>query len=303
MASIITTNSRSIWNFLKSQGFSEYGVAGLMGNLYAESGLSPINLENNANIILDMSDQMYTNLVDNGTYTLFADDRYGYGLAQWTWHTRKRGLYDYTKSLGVSIGDLNGQLRFLVSELKNYTEVYNTLKTATSVKEASDSVLINFERPADMSDKVKNLRADYGQQFYDQFATKVSEPVYAGGIMSNISNNSNCPEYKVQSGDSLWIIANKYGLSVNDLLKVNPNISANSIIYVGQIILIPTKEVSINNAYNSGSVSSTNTSTSNTSTSKPTVKPNLPKLSTKKKTHPMLERFANKFKKIFVTKE
>ncbi|MBR2506768.1 MAG: hypothetical protein IKB70_07625 [Bacilli bacterium] len=28
-----------IWNYLKSAGFNDYGVAGLMGNLYAESGL------------------------------------------------------------------------------------------------------------------------------------------------------------------------------------------------------------------------------------------------------------------------
>lgn len=36
----------AIWNYLKSQGLSDCGVAGLMGNLYAESGLNPRNLQN-----------------------------------------------------------------------------------------------------------------------------------------------------------------------------------------------------------------------------------------------------------------
>ncbi len=35
-----------IWNFLKKKGLSDWGTAGLMGNLYAESGLKPTNLRN-----------------------------------------------------------------------------------------------------------------------------------------------------------------------------------------------------------------------------------------------------------------
>ncbi|MBQ7478135.1 MAG: hypothetical protein IJT01_04445 [Selenomonadaceae bacterium] len=34
-----------IWKFLKDKGLNDFAVAGVMGNLYAESGLSPINLE------------------------------------------------------------------------------------------------------------------------------------------------------------------------------------------------------------------------------------------------------------------
>ena len=33
------SNAQIIWNFLKKEGFNDYGIAGLMGNLYAESGL------------------------------------------------------------------------------------------------------------------------------------------------------------------------------------------------------------------------------------------------------------------------
>ena len=34
----------TIWNFFKSQGFTDEGTAGIMGNLYAESHLNPKNL-------------------------------------------------------------------------------------------------------------------------------------------------------------------------------------------------------------------------------------------------------------------
>lgn len=39
-------NEEKIWNFLYGEIQNKYGVAGLMGNLYAESGLRPNNLEN-----------------------------------------------------------------------------------------------------------------------------------------------------------------------------------------------------------------------------------------------------------------
>jgi hypothetical protein len=38
-------NEQRVWNFLKAKGFNDYGVAGLMGNLLAESGLRPNNME------------------------------------------------------------------------------------------------------------------------------------------------------------------------------------------------------------------------------------------------------------------
>lgn len=41
MALTGNTNEQKIWNYLKSKLNNDYGVAGLMGNLYAESGLNP----------------------------------------------------------------------------------------------------------------------------------------------------------------------------------------------------------------------------------------------------------------------
>ena len=45
-----------IWSFLKAQGLTDAGAAGLMGNLYAESGLRPDNLQNSYEGRLGMAD-------------------------------------------------------------------------------------------------------------------------------------------------------------------------------------------------------------------------------------------------------
>ena len=104
-------NDQFIWDFLKKEGFNDYGVAGLMGNLYAESGLLPNNLQNTFNSKLGLSDEEYTKRVDNGTYTNFVHDSAGYGLAQWTYYSRKQNLLNFAKSKRKSIGDLEIQLQ------------------------------------------------------------------------------------------------------------------------------------------------------------------------------------------------
>ena len=148
-----------IWSFLKAQGLTDAGAAGLMGNLYAESGLRPNNLQNSYEGKLGMADAEYTERVDSGSYTNFAHDCAGYGLAQWTYHTRKANLHKFAKDAGKSIGDLEMQLGFLMQELStSYKTVLATLKTATSVRAASDAVLLQFERPADQSEAVKAKR-------------------------------------------------------------------------------------------------------------------------------------------------
>ena len=158
------SNEQKIWSFLLGKIGNAYGVAGLMGNLNAESGLKPNNLQNTYEKSLGMSDEKYTVSVDNGSYTNFAKDSAGYGLAQWTYHTRKAALLAYAKSVGASIGSLDMQLNFLYKELsENYkTSVLAVLKSAKSVREASDVVLTKFERPANQSEAVKVKRAEFG---------------------------------------------------------------------------------------------------------------------------------------------
>lgn len=168
----VTAPEKTIWNTLQSAIGNAYGTAGLMGNLYAESALKPGNLQNTGNKALGMTDEQFVAAVDNGEYSAdkFIHDGYGMGLAQWTYYTRKQALLNFVKAAGKSIGDLETQLAFLLQEIKGYTSVWNTLTAATSVREASDAVLMKYERPANQSESVQERRAGYGQQYYDKYA-------------------------------------------------------------------------------------------------------------------------------------
>lgn len=163
-------NEKTIWDFLTGKGLNAYAVAGIMGNLYAESGLMPNNLQNTYNNKLGKTDAEYTAAVDNGNYGNFVKDSAGYGLAQWTYWSRKQALLNHAKQAGVSIADLNMQLGFLWEELQGYTAVMDALKKAGSVRVASDAVLTGYEKPADQSETVKKKRAEYGEGYYKKYA-------------------------------------------------------------------------------------------------------------------------------------
>ena len=165
MALTGTTTEQKIWNYLKGKGLNDFGIAGLMGNLYAESGLRPTNLQNTFEKKLGYTDDTYTEAVDNGKYSGFVNDKAGYGLAQWTFWSRKQNLLEFAQASKKSIGDLGMQMDFLYKELsEGYKAVLSTLKSAKSVREASDAVLLKFERPNDQSTTVQEKRAGYGQQ-------------------------------------------------------------------------------------------------------------------------------------------
>ncbi|OUM65878.1 carbohydrate-binding module family 18 protein [Piromyces sp. E2] len=164
-------DEQKIWNFLMEKIGNKYGAAGLMGNLYAESFLRPDNLEDIYNNQLGMTDREYTEGVNNDSYKNFVNDNTGYGLAQWTYSTRKQALLDYAKNKGVSIDDLDMQLNFLWEELNNnYNPLVVKLKNATSVRDASNDVIFDFERPVDQGQTQQDNRAAYGEQFYKKFA-------------------------------------------------------------------------------------------------------------------------------------
>lgn len=159
----------NIYRKLKAAIGNDYGVFGLMGNLMAESGLKANNLQNSYNKKLNISDEDYTAVVDEGAYSDFVTDKAGYGLAQWACWSRKQKLLQYAQAYGCSIGDENMQVDFMIGELMaSYPSVLNVLKTAASIREASDCVLTQYERPADQSESVKVKRAAYGEDLMKQ---------------------------------------------------------------------------------------------------------------------------------------
>lgn len=171
------SDEKRMWDYLLDKLGNEYGVAGLMGNIYAESGLRSNNLQNTYETKLGYTDATYTTAIDNGSYTNFVHDSAGYGLAQWTYYSRKQALLDYAKASKKSIGDYEMQLDFLYKELSgSYASVLSELKNAKAVLDASNAVLTKFERPADMGAAVQNKRASFGQKYYDKYAKKPVTP-------------------------------------------------------------------------------------------------------------------------------
>ena len=166
-------DARKIWDYLLKRIGNPYGTAGVMGNLQAESGLNPRNLQNSFEAKLGYTDDSYTEAVDSGKYGGFVFDGAGYGLAQWTYWSRKTRLLAMARERSTSIGDLDTQLDVLWAELQASTAVLRGLQSAQSVREAADIVLTKSERPADQSEAVRLKRAAYGQTYYD---------MYEGGI-------------------------------------------------------------------------------------------------------------------------
>lgn len=169
-----------IWAVVYNQIGNEYGTAALMGNLQAESGNIPYRLQGDFSSDYYKSIR-YTDNVDSGAIdrTTFINDSKGYGLAQWTYYSRKADLYDYWVNSGASsIGDIGMQVSFLLYELQNsYGSVYIALVNATDIRTASDIVLTQFENPDDQSEAVKIARALNGTIIYNEEATGSPVPI------------------------------------------------------------------------------------------------------------------------------
>jgi hypothetical protein len=144
-------DQRVLYNKLKKEIKSDYGICGLLGNLRIESGYRGNNLQNSYNKKLNLTDEEYTAKVDNGSYTNFVHDHAGYGLVQWTFWDRKQNLYNFAKSEKKSIGDENMQVSFLLKEIKAYKHVWNVINSTTSIKEAAEVVMLEYEKPGDTS--------------------------------------------------------------------------------------------------------------------------------------------------------
>lgn len=169
---------KTLWDaFLPWLNNNEYGVAGLMGNLYAESGCVPFRVQGDMTFPFTFSTN-YTQNVDNGTIGRYAfchngPNGGGYGLAQWTYYTRKETLYDrWQNGSYTSIGDINLAIDQIKAEISGtaYNNTLYVLQNASSIAEASDKVLVDYENPKDQSAAVKALRQQYATDIYNMYS-------------------------------------------------------------------------------------------------------------------------------------
>lgn len=145
-------------------GMTKAAAAGCTANILHESNGRPENVENTCPI----SDEDYTRGVDDGSYTNFVGDRYGYGLCQWTYYTRKEALLKYAKEHGVSIADADMQFQFMARELReSYAYVWNTLITTSDPYTAGYVMCEKFERPKGGETSAKQ-RGQKAKEIYDR---------------------------------------------------------------------------------------------------------------------------------------
>lgn len=123
-----------ILGWLKGQGMSNAGIAGILGNLQAESGMNPGAVEGG-----------------NGE---------GHGLLQWSF-SRKADLLAFAQQRGTSWQDLGTQLSFLARELTAYPSMWNQLLTASDPRVASQLFSNTFVRPG-----IYGPRDDYAASFF-----------------------------------------------------------------------------------------------------------------------------------------
>lgn len=228
----IGAGAEGIWRYLKNAGYSDAGAAGIMGNLEAESGLKPNNLQNSYESKFGMNDDQYTAAVDRGTYSgdKFIHDSGGYGLAQWTYWNRKKNLYDAAKKANKSIGDPGVQMAVLTSELSDYG-LANRLKSSTTVKGASNIVLHEFERPANQSTATENRRASLGQKYFDQFRGTASG---VGGPVEDVTMSPN--DRKIAMAEQLAAKLGKMNFAtrkggIGGPVELGPSPSSSSYVY------------------------------------------------------------------------
>jgi len=172
----------SIWNKLRAKGFSEKATAAIMGNMQAESGLIPYRLQGDFGNGYTRSIE-YTNKVDNGQISK-SEFMYngpgggGYGLCQWTYFSRKAGLYDLAKSRGASIGDEQVGIDWFYEELQQaeYKNTRYALFSEASMWDMVATMVRNYEKPYDQSDSAVSMRLAMANDIYSRNAESTPDP-------------------------------------------------------------------------------------------------------------------------------
>lgn len=179
-------NAKKIIDFWKSYGLSDFAISGWLSNWCIESGgLFPGNAQNYYINKWGITDEEYVQRVDDGTWKTpdtnmdFAHDSCGMGLAQWTSSGRKQGLWDYVRSKGVSIADINAQLNYAYIEYssKSFRATKDGLDNATSAYDAAIVIMTTYEKPGSMKDPNKQKeRGDLAEEFYQKYFADSVKP-------------------------------------------------------------------------------------------------------------------------------
>ena len=143
---------QTIYNRLRAAGLTEAGALGFLGNWDCESNCEPFRVQGDFSPYRTVSHQ-YTQDVEDGRIPMhqFSHDAKGYGLAQWTFYSRKEGLYDYWKKSGKKLDDCEMQTDFALYELSTegqYATVNQTVRTSNDLYTCVKIICERYEQPA-----------------------------------------------------------------------------------------------------------------------------------------------------------
>lgn len=154
-------NAAYIWNYLGSKGWTANAVAGLLGNLQAESTINP------------------------GRYQGDVETGAGWGLAQWT--PRKK-YTDWCDERGLVWSEMDTALLRLEWELENGEQFYPTGEYNITFRQFSQSTespywlgaafLCNYERPA-------SVLYDPDSESWEEHIEKKNKAIAARGSNAN----------------------------------------------------------------------------------------------------------------------
>lgn len=159
----------------------------------------------------------------------------------------------YTVKKGDSLWKIANKYNTTVEKLKSA----NNLKTNTlsvGQKLAIPSISVSPE----VSDTYIVQKGDSLWSIANKFNMTVSELKNLNNLTNNLlsigqvlkiknSSNNGKKTYTVQKGDSLWVIANKYGITTEELKSYN-NLTSN-LLSIGQVLKIPQGKTSTENIY------------------------------------------------------
>lgn len=143
-------NVRYIYSYLTDKGWSVNAIAGMCGNMQAESSINP--------------GRWQSDRVGGST------SGHGYGLVQWTPYTK------YTEWVSGDPSTMDNNLYRIIYEVENklqwiatsnYNYSFKEFSTSNkSVSELAKAFLLNYERPADQSSSVQNYRSELAESWY-----------------------------------------------------------------------------------------------------------------------------------------
>lgn len=159
----------------------------------------------------------------------------------------------YTVKKGDSLWKIANKYNTTVEKLKSA----NNLKTNT-LSVGQKLVIPSISVSPEVSDTYIVQKGDSLWSIANKFNMTVSKLKNLNNLTNNLlsigqvlkikdSFNNGKTTYTVQKGDSLWVIANKYGITTEELKSYN-NLTSN-LLSIGQVLKIPQGKTSTENIY------------------------------------------------------